>query len=216
MVAYDPDDHAVWVANDGGFAWHETPKFGVAEYTPQGEAQQTFRYDAQFVAPGEHEEPYSITVCPRAATRGRTVVVVGFIDDLSGQGRGVLQAFATDGAALGAPFWGGLVLPYGLSCGADGTVYIADKSGLYRGRVTAGGFGLGSFAASAPGLTPPVYGVLVDPTPLRRAPSPPSAGSPCRRDTARRGPPRWIPRGCRRGGLSTRSPAVEYGERPCR
>jgi hypothetical protein len=162
-VAYDPDDGVIWVANYTGFAPSGTPKYGVAEYTEGGAAVRTFNYATQFLSPLAHESPYSIAVCPSSATGGATVIVVGFIDDGSGKGTGAVQAYSTSGGLLGDYFSGPITSPYALSCGAKGDLFIADKTGLYRGTVTGSGFSGGTAASTFGGLTAPIYGVLVAP-----------------------------------------------------
>jgi hypothetical protein len=183
-VAYDSDDDAIWVANYGGFTMSGTPLYGVAEYTSTGASARIPNYATDFVAPNVHEEPYSITVCTRAATGGAALVVVGFIDDNSHQGTGAVQAYTIDGAPHGRPIAGSLSRPYALSCDSKGRVYIADMTGLYSVDITTGsadlrllagndGASLGSADAGVPesfdaglarrpfaGLTPPIYGVL--------------------------------------------------------
>jgi hypothetical protein len=159
-VAYDSDDNAIWVANYVGAPAATPPVYGVSEYTPNGAAAQTFDRSTQFVAPGAHQEPYSIAVCPTSATGDSTVVVVGFIDDGSGEGTGTVQSYSTSGAPIGSPFAGPISKPYALSCDSQGNVYIADVTGLYRENTAGQNIGLpGSFA----GLTPPIYGVLAVP-----------------------------------------------------
>jgi alpha-tubulin suppressor-like RCC1 family protein len=156
-VAYDPDDETLWVANYVGAPAASPPVHGVAEYTANGAAAQTFDYASQFAPPAPHVEPYSITVCPAASTGGQTTVVVGFIDDGSGLGTGAVQSYTTSGAPIGSTFSGTITRPYALSCNAQGDVYIADVTGLHvvNTRGTAQPLP-GSFA----GLTPPLYGVL--------------------------------------------------------
>ena len=158
-VAYDADDDTIWVANYVGAPAASPPVHGVAEYAADGSAASTFSYATQFVAPGPHEEPYSIAVCPASVAGGSTAVVVGFIDDGSGQGTGAVQSYSTAGAPIGSPFAGPIVKPYGLSCDSEGNVYIADASGLYRGSIGGANLGLpGPFA----GITAPVYGVVAN------------------------------------------------------
>ncbi len=159
-VAYDSDDNAIWVANYAGFAFSGVPTYGVSEYSPNGALEQTMNYATQFVAPGPHDEPYSIAVCPKAVTGGTTAVVVGFIDDGTHLGNGAVQAYTTRGAPIGAPFGGPIAKPYAVSCDAYGDVYIADETGLYRGSISGQNMGLpGAFS----GLTPPIYGVFTAP-----------------------------------------------------
>jgi sugar lactone lactonase YvrE len=154
-VAFDADDDTLWVANYVGAPSSPTPTYGVAEYTATGAAAQTFDYATQFPRPA-HEEPYSITVCSKAATGGSTLVVVGYIDDGSGLGSGAVRSYTTSGAMVGS-FSGPLTKPYGLSCTTQGDVFIADASGLYRVSTSGANLGLpGPFA----GLTPPLFGVL--------------------------------------------------------
>jgi len=152
-VAYDSDDGTIWVANyasSGG-----TPATGVAEYTPNGSSAQTFDYATQF-SPPPNTAPYSITVCPAAATGGSTLVVVGYIDDGSGAGTASVQSYTTSGVFVGA-FAGPITKPYALSCTAQGFVFIADASGLYEMTADGANFGLvGPFD----GLTPPLFGVF--------------------------------------------------------
>ena len=155
-VAYDPDDHSIWIANYAGFP---TTQYGIAEFDESGEAVQTFSPATQFVAPGMHQEPYSIAVCSRAATGGAPLVVVGFLDDQSHQGTPAVQAYTTDGAAHGPPVSGPFAGPYGLSCSSKGRLYVADQGGLRVVDLVAGGAApAGGFA----GLTPPIYGVLAN------------------------------------------------------
>jgi hypothetical protein len=156
-VAYDPDDTAIWVANYQGYPRTATSAFGFNDYQENGALVQAF---PDFSA-GPHEEPYSVTVCPKSATGGRTLVVVGYIDDGSGQGSGGVEAYVSQGGPLGGPFNGPLLRPYALSCDPTGVVYIADKTGLYRLNATSNG--LSGAALASPGfagLTPPIYGVL--------------------------------------------------------
>jgi hypothetical protein len=156
-VAYDSDDGTIWVANYVGSPSNGTPIHGVAEYNPDGSARKTFDYGTQFVAPGAHEQPYSVAVCPASVTGGVAAVVVGFIDDGSGQGTGAVLSYSTSGAPIGSPFAGPITKPYGLSCDPQGNVYIADATGLYRASTSGANLGLpGSFS----GITAPVYGVL--------------------------------------------------------
>ncbi len=158
-VAYDPDDDAIWIANYVGSPAASPPVHGVAEYAPSGAAfGPAFNYATQFITPTQHVEPYSITVCPAAATNGMgTVVVVGFIDDGSGLGNGVVQSYSTTGHTLAPPFGGAIKKPYALSCTSQGQVYIADATGIYLINVLDQSQVLpGAFA----GLTPPLYGVL--------------------------------------------------------
>jgi hypothetical protein len=126
-IAYDSDDDAIWVTNYAGFP---TTKWGVSEFTPTGQAVQTFDHVQHFGAPGVHQASYSIAVCPRAATGGPTLVVVGFLDDGSHLGTPAVQAYTTDGVPIGAPFEGPFLGPNGPSCDSHGRVYIADVSGL--------------------------------------------------------------------------------------
>jgi hypothetical protein len=156
-VSYDPDDRAIWVASYVGAAVSGTPQYGVSEYTEDGDSTQSFDYATQFVAPGAHQQPYSITVCPKEATGGATVVIVGFLDDGTPGATGAIQSYSTAGAPIGSPFAGPITRPYGLSCDSAGRVYIADQTGLYRADTSGRNVGLpGPFT----GLTPPVYGVL--------------------------------------------------------
>ena len=154
-IAYDPDDDAIWVTNYAGFP---TTKWGVSEFTPTGQAVQTFDHVQHFGAPGVHQASYSIAVCPRAATGGPTLVVVGFLDDGSHLGTPAVQAYTTDGLPSGAPFEGPFLGPNGLSCDSHGRVYIADTSGLEIVDLRAAADAAGPAAFS--GLTPPLYGVL--------------------------------------------------------
>jgi DNA-binding beta-propeller fold protein YncE len=153
-MAYDPDDQTVWVANYAGFP---ASVYGVAEYSETGQASQTFAYSSQFVAPQNHQEPYSIAVCPEAAAGGSTVVVVGFIDDGSGLGTGSVQAYSTNGVPQGAPF--AFAKPYALSCDSVGRVYVGDEAGLFSIDIR-GGAACALPAGSFPGLQPPIYGTL--------------------------------------------------------
>jgi hypothetical protein len=162
-VAWDPDDHTIWVANYLGAPQTSGPQLGVSEYLYSGGIAQTFDYSTQFQPKPPHDEPYSIAVCPKAATGGQTVVVVGFIDDGSGDGVGTVEAYSTGGTPLGYAL-SPLIAPYALSCDANGDVYIADKAGLYQMPVAA----LMTNAITTPstpsgftGLTPPIYGVYV-------------------------------------------------------
>lgn len=157
-VAYDPDDQTIWVANYVGAPAASPPLHGVAEYTASGAVAQTINYASSFVVPTAHVEPYSITVCPAATTGGKgTVVVVGFIDDGSGLGTGVVQSYTTAGTTLAPPFGGLTNKPYALSCTSGGEVYVADITGLYLMNILDQNQSLpGPFT----GLTPPLYGVL--------------------------------------------------------
>jgi streptogramin lyase len=157
-IAYDADDDTIWVANYTGGASPSPPIFGVSEYTEGGAQARAFDYASQFVAPGAHQEPYSITVCPRAATRGMTQVVVGFIDDGSGQGSGAVQVYSTDGTPAGTPRTG-YAKPYALSCDSRGLVYVADATGLRAFDLGDGGSDAGLAGAFA-GMTAPIFGVL--------------------------------------------------------
>lgn len=162
-VAYDADDHTIWVANYVGSAPASPPQYGVTEYTESGGSAQTFDYGSQFASPASPTEPYSIAVCPSSATGGAPLVLVGFIDDGSGQGTCSVQAYSTSGAPVGAPAQGSLTNPYSIACSTSGTVYVADRSGLYQGTIGSGGLtGLGPASGFA-GLKPPIYGVLVAP-----------------------------------------------------
>jgi hypothetical protein len=156
-VAYDPDDRAFWVANYAGFP---STKWGVSEFSEDGTTVRVFDHTSRFAAPGRHEEPYAVTVCPRAATGGATLVVVGFIDDQSGQGVGAVQIYSTDGIAFGSALGGAYQKPYALSCDSHGRVYIADLTGLYSIDVSGCGRDAGAATPFA-GLTPPIYGVVV-------------------------------------------------------
>lgn len=163
-VAYDSDDHTIWVANYVGSTPASPPHYGVTEYTQSGDSAQTFDYASQFVSPASPTEPYSIAVCLSAATGGAPLVLVGFIDDGSGQGTRSVQAYSTSGAPVGAPAQGSLTNPYSIACSTSGTVYVADRSGLYQGTIGSSGLtGLGPASGFA-GLTPPIYGVLVAPS----------------------------------------------------
>jgi hypothetical protein len=154
-IAYDPDDDAIFVTNYAGFP---TTKWGVSEFTVTGEAVQTFDHVQHFGAPGVHQAPYSVAVCPRAATGSATLVVVGFLDDGSHLGTPAVQAYTTDGVPSGAPFAGPFAGPNGLSCDSHGRVYIADVGGL---QIVDLGAATDAAAPSAfSGLTPPLYGVL--------------------------------------------------------
>jgi hypothetical protein len=161
-VAYDPDDQTIWVANYTGFPPSGIPTYGVAEYTESGAAAQTFYYATQFVPEIPDLEPYSIAVCPSAATGGPTVVVVGFmVDDASQIGTHWVEAYTTSGVKLGVPSAGDLQGPYNMSCDPQGNVYVADKAGLFRGTVTSGGISeVNPVTAGFAGLTPPIYGVF--------------------------------------------------------
>jgi DNA-binding beta-propeller fold protein YncE len=154
-VAYDPDDEAIWIANYAGFP---TIKWGISEFSAaDGQVVQTFDHAQHFGAPGPHEEPCSVTVCLKAATGGPTLVVVGFVDDGSQQGKAAVQAYTADGTPRGSPFAGHFTGPYGLSCDSRGRVYVADASGLWI--VDLDGADAAS-PATFPGLTPPIFGVL--------------------------------------------------------
>ena len=155
-AAYDPDDEAIWITNYPGYP---TTAFGVSEFSETGETRQDFDRSKQFVAPGVHQESYSITVCSKAATGSATLVVVGFIDDGSGFGTGAVQAYSTDGIPRGGPLAGPFLKPYALSCDSHGRVYVADSTGLYAVDLSGGGRDAGLPGPFA-GLTPPIYGVL--------------------------------------------------------
>ncbi len=158
-VAYDADDGTIWVANYVGAPHANPPGHWLAEYTSTGVLAQSFNYGTAFLSPGAHQEPYSVTVCPEAVV-GSTTVVVGFIDDGSNLGTGAVHAYTINGKAVGGPFSGPISKPYALSCDANGTVWIADETGLYRGSTTGQNLGLpGAFA----GLVPPIYGVYTAP-----------------------------------------------------
>ncbi len=167
-VAYDPDDGTIWVANYVGSPSAAVPRYGVSEYTESGAVAQSFDYTRQFAPTTPTEEPYAITVCPKSATGGTTLIVVGFTDDGQGGIRSV-QPFTTSGAPVGPTLGGDLGGLSALSCDADGNVYIADKLGLFRNRVTSSGFTPGQSASLASpgfaGLEPPIYGVFAGPIP---------------------------------------------------
>jgi DNA-binding beta-propeller fold protein YncE len=152
-IAYDPDDGTLWIAN---YVGGPSSIYGVAEYSVTAAAVGSFDYVKQFVSPEDHQEPYAIAVCPKAAVGGSTLVVVGFIDDDSGLGKGgAVQAYSIEGVRHGASY--SFTKPYSLSCNSSGLVYVADQAGLFiidipRGtKVVSGAF---------PGLTPPIYGVV--------------------------------------------------------
>ncbi len=174
-VSYDPDNGFVWVANYVGTPQSGTPKYGVEDYEFNGAAADLFDYATQFVGPAS-TAPYSIAVCSQSATGGSTVVVVGFIDDGSGHGVPAVQAYSRNGAALGSPYSQSLGAPYALSCDPQGSLYIADKAGLFRGTVTAGGLSaVNPVTSGFAGLTPPIYGVFAGAEPDNGAPD--AAGS---------------------------------------
>jgi len=167
-VAYDPDDGTLWVANYVGAPSATPPMYGVAEYTENGAAAQTIDYATQFAPPQITAEPYAIAVCPKSATGGTTLIVVGFTGFEVG-GIEYVQPFTTSGAPVGPALTGSLGGLSALSCDADGNVYIADAHGLFRNTVTSAGFTPGqnaSFVSSGfAGLTPPIYGVFAGPLP---------------------------------------------------
>jgi hypothetical protein len=160
-VAYDPDDDFTWVANYVGTSVTGTPQFGVQDYEFNGSAAHVHDYSKQFVGPA-HTEPYSVAVCPHAATGGDTIVEVGFIDDGSGQGTANLHSFLTSGAPLGNAPQQPVTKPYAISCDPQAQIYVADASGLYIGHV-GGSVRPAAQYVGNPGafaVTPPVYGVL--------------------------------------------------------
>lgn len=167
-VAYDPDDGTLWVANYVGAQSAAVPMYGVAECTENGAAAQTFDYATQFAPLNASENPYGITVCPKSATGGTTLIVVGFTGDTQ-SGIQVVQPFTTSGAPVGPPLTGSLGGLSAVSCDADGNVYIADAHGLFRNKVTSAGFAAGQYASLVSsgfsGLTPPIYGVYTEPSP---------------------------------------------------
>jgi hypothetical protein len=160
-VAYDADDETIWVANDVGAPDAGAPEAGVTEYTTKGYAADAPNYASQFTPPA-HDAPYAITVCTKKATGGQTLVIVGFIDDGSGLGSGVVQAYAVDGTKDGAPLPGPFTKPLALSCTSTGRVYVADASGFYWVDWVGGAFEAsdGGIAGAFGGLTPPVLGVF--------------------------------------------------------
>jgi hypothetical protein len=160
-IAYDADDHTIWVANYVGTPDAGAPQAGVAEYTRNGDAGDMPNYATQF-APPPHDAPYSITVCTKEATGGQTLVIVGFIDDGSGLGSGVVQAYTAVGTKYGAPLPGPFTKPLGLSCTSHGRVYVADASGFYWVDWVGGAFEAtdGGIHTAFGGLTPPVLGVF--------------------------------------------------------
>jgi hypothetical protein len=160
-VAYDADDETIWVANDVAAPDAGALEAGVAEYTTNGNAADKPNYASQFTPP-PHDAPYSIAVCTKKATGGQTLVIVGFIDDGSGLGSGVVQAYAVDGTKYGAPLPGPFTNPLGLSCTSTGRVYVADASGFYWVDWVGGVFEAsdGGIAGAFGGLTPPILGVF--------------------------------------------------------
>ncbi len=150
-IAYDSDDGTLWIANYVG-----TPSltYGVAEYSVTAAAVGSFDYLKQFVSPEDHQEPYAIAVCPKAAVGGSTLVVVGFIDDGSHMGKGAVQAYSIEGAPHGPSY--PFTKPYSLSCNSSGLVYVADQAGLFIIDIPRGTKVFGAFS----GLTPPIYGVV--------------------------------------------------------
>jgi hypothetical protein len=172
-VAWDPDDGTIWVADYLGAPQTGGPQYGVTEYfaldnSALGASAQTFNYATQFAPTSPTQEPYAIAVCPKSATGGTTLIVVGFTDDGQGGIRSV-QPFTTSGAPVGPPLTGDLGGLSALSCDAVGNVYIADTMGLFRNPVTSSGFTPGQNASLASpgfaGLTPPIYGVFAGPFP---------------------------------------------------
>ena len=160
-IAYDSDDTALWVANYIGAPGSGTPTIGVTEYNGDGSAKQTFNYATQFVAPNPHTQPYAIAVCTAHATAGSTEIVVGFIDDGSGQGTPDIAFYTTSGVMLYNSA-SGVTEPNSLSCSSTGRVYDADVSGLQIFNVTGSNITNTSGATKYTGLTGAVYGVFAN------------------------------------------------------
>lgn len=161
-VAYDVDDDLVWVANYVGVPVSGAPQFGVQDYGYNGTASDQWDYTKSFVAPA-HTQPYAITVCPKAATGGQTTIVVGFIDDGSGQGENSVYAFSRSGALLGGTVDTFVTPPHhinALSCTPHGNVFVADDTGLWE---WPGPGGLPAASDNVTAYTAPVYGVFAGP-----------------------------------------------------
>ena len=146
-VAYDPDDDAIWVANYQGAPRTAGTSYGFNEYGADGALLQAY----PTLSAGPHEEPYSIAVCPKSATGGATIVVVGYIDDGSLEGTGGVEAYEAGGGPLGGPIHAPLERPYALSCDPSGVVYIADATGLYQEQ-TVTSQGLSAATPASPGV----------------------------------------------------------------
>jgi hypothetical protein len=147
-MAFDAENDSIWAANYAGYSG---APYGVADYTENGGAAQTFDLTTKFVSPNAHTEPYSIAFCPGSCAAGK--VWVGFIDDGSRQGTPVVAGYGVDGTSSGVTF--SVTKPYQLDVDAQTYVWVADKGGLFK-------YGLGGSqppAGFAAHLTPPIYGV---------------------------------------------------------
>jgi hypothetical protein len=160
-VAYDPDDQAIWVAyNDQGVqgnAWEFAEDLSSA---PAGANQ------GQLANPMSNPPSLSIAVCPKSATGGVTLVVVGTTN-------GVTPWLTSDVQEEPVPSNSGPV--YGVSCDSQGNLYAATQTGLFRGKASAtvpngpgltnpGITGYGPVPSGFAGLTTPIYGVFAGAT----------------------------------------------------
>ena len=155
-VAYDGDNNTVWVANYAGYAG---ATYGTAEYNEDGTATQTINLTTQFVSPNAHTQPYAMGYCPVGCGANNNIKVwVGFIDDGSGQGTPIVQAYDTTGAVIGG-FAVSVVKPYQVSFDSVGNLWIADKGGIIWEVPFQGNNAPESMKAS---LTSPIYGVAAN------------------------------------------------------
>ncbi len=156
-VAYDGDNDTLWVANYAGYA---NAPYGTAEYEEDGTTAQTFDLTTQFVAPFAHSEPYAVGYCPTNCGAAESIKVwIGFIDDGSGEGTPLVQAYYTDGGVV-AGVQLPLVKPYQVSFDSLGDVWVADKGGIWEPNFLL--FDNNVLASMSDALTPPIYGVAAN------------------------------------------------------